>query len=105
MRRTEVVVLRLLGLGGWIQQTAGQIGSAVLPHAHPGQAAAAYAYLESALGPAPTKKKTWGLLSSVFESGAWPAPARALARSEAGRGGVSEEALTQLETRLLRRID
>jgi hypothetical protein len=67
--------------------------------------AAANAYLESALGPAPTKKKTWDLLSNVFENGAWPAPARALARSGAGRGGVSEEALAKLETRLLRRID
>ncbi|NBQ20954.1 MAG: hypothetical protein EBU30_04565 [Synechococcaceae bacterium WB6_3B_236] len=68
-------------------------------------AAAAHAYLESALGPAPTKKKTWDYLSTVFEGGAWPAPARALARSAAGRGGVSEEALAQLETRLMRRMD
>ncbi|WP_259729619.1 MULTISPECIES: hypothetical protein [Synechococcales] len=70
-----------------------------------GSAAAAHAHLETVLGPAPTKKKTWEHLSTVFESGAWPAPARALARPEAGRGGVSEEALAQLETRLLRRID
>jgi len=41
----------------------------------------------------------------VFESGAWPARARALARSGADRGAVTEEALAQLEARLLRRID
>ncbi|MCP9848976.1 hypothetical protein [Cyanobium sp. Morenito 9A2] len=68
-------------------------------------AAAAHAHLEAALGPAPTKKKTWDHLSSVFESGAWPAPARALAQSGAGRSGVSEEALALVETRLIRRID
>jgi hypothetical protein len=67
--------------------------------------AAAHAYLEAALGTAPTKKKTWDHLSSVFESGAWPAPARMLARSGAGRGGVKEEALAQLEMRLMGRID
>jgi len=70
-----------------------------------GSAAAAHAYLEAALGPAPTKKKTWDHLSTVFESGAWPARARALARSGADRGAVTEEALAQLEARLLRRID
>ncbi|MCP9826980.1 hypothetical protein KBZ19_00550 [Synechococcus sp. L2F] len=68
-------------------------------------AAAAHAYLESALGPAPTKKKNWDHLSTVFESGAWPAPASALARSGAARGGVGEEALEQLEKRLMLRID
>jgi hypothetical protein len=68
-------------------------------------AAAAHAHLEETLGPAPTKKKTWDHLSSVFANGAWPAPARALVRSGAGRGGVSEEAMAQLETRLIRRID
>ena len=68
-------------------------------------AAAAHAYLESALGPAPTKKKTWDHLSTVFESGAWPAQARTLTRSAAGRSGVGEEALSQLETRLLSSID
>ena len=41
-------------------------------------AAAAHAHLEAALGPAPTKKKTWDHLSSVFTNGAWPAPARSL---------------------------
>ena len=70
-----------------------------------GSAAAAHVYLEAALGPAPTKKKTWDHLSTVFESGAWPARARALARSGADRGAVTEEALAQLEARLLRRID
>ncbi len=68
-------------------------------------AAAAYAHLEAALGPAPTKKKTWDHLSSVFANGAWPAPARSLSVAGAGRGGVSEEALAQMEARLLRRID
>ncbi|MEA5391851.1 hypothetical protein VB738_11345 [Cyanobium gracile UHCC 0139] len=68
-------------------------------------AAAAHAHLEAALGPAPTKKKTWDHLSSVFANGAWPAPARSLSASGAGRGGVSEEALAQMEARLLRRID
>jgi hypothetical protein len=61
--------------------------------------------LEDALGPAPTKKKTWDHLSSVFANGAWPAPARSLSVAGAGRGGVSEEALAQTEARLLRRID
>jgi hypothetical protein len=70
-----------------------------------GSAAAARVYLEAALGPAPTKKKTWDYLSTVFESGAWPARARALARSGPQLGSVNEEALAQLETRLLRRID
>ena len=70
-------------------------------------AAAAHAHLETILGPAPTKKKTWDYLGSVFASGTWPAPAKALARSAAGRGGGAgaEEALAQLETRLLQRID
>jgi hypothetical protein len=76
-------------------------------------AAAAHAHLETILGAAPTKKKTWDYLGSVFASGTWPAPAKALARSAAGRGGGagagsgagSEEALAQLETRLLQRID
>ena len=68
-------------------------------------AAAAHVYLEAALGPAPTKKKTWDYLSTVFESGAWPTRARALARSEPELGSVNEKALAQLETRLLRRID
>jgi hypothetical protein len=68
-------------------------------------AAAAHAHLEAALGPAPTKKKTWDHLSSVFANGAWPAPARSLSVAGAGRGGVSEEALAQTEARLLRRID
>lgn len=68
-------------------------------------AAAAHAHLEAALGPAPTKKKTWDHLSTVFANGAWPAPARSLSVSGAGRGGVSEEALAQTEARLLRRID
>ena len=70
-----------------------------------GSAATAHAYLEVALGPAPTKKKTWLHLSTVFEAGAWPTQARALARSVSSRSGVSEEALSQLEIRLLRRID
>jgi hypothetical protein len=72
-------------------------------------AAAAHAHLETILGAAPTKKKTWDYLGSVFASGTWPAPAKALARSAADRGGVAgargEEALAQLETRLLQRID
>ena len=70
-----------------------------------GSAAAAHVYLEAALGPAPTKKKTWDYLSTVFESGAWPTRARALARSGPQPGPVNEEALAQLEARLLRRID
>jgi hypothetical protein len=70
-----------------------------------GSAAAAHVYLETALGPAPTKKKTWDYLSSVFESGAWPTRARALARSAPEISSVNEEALAQLEARLLRRID
>ena len=70
-----------------------------------GSAAAAHVYLEAALGPAPTKKKTWDYLSTVFEGGAWPTRARALARSGPQLGSVNEEALAQLETRLLRRID
>jgi hypothetical protein len=70
-----------------------------------GSAAAAHVYLEAALGPAPTKKKTWDYLSTVFESGAWPTRARALARSGPQLGSDNEEALAQLETRLLRRID
>jgi len=70
-----------------------------------GSAAAAHVYLEAALGPAPTKKKTWDYLSTVFESGAWPTRARALTRSGPELGSVNEEALAQLETRLLRRID
>jgi hypothetical protein len=68
-------------------------------------AAAAYAYLETALGPAPTKKKTWDHLSTVFATGAWPAPARAQSRPGAGRGVAGEEALGELEARLMRRID
>ncbi|MCP9834980.1 MULTISPECIES: hypothetical protein [unclassified Cyanobium] len=68
-------------------------------------AAAAHAHLEAALGPAPTKKKTWDHLSSVFANGAWPVPARSLARSGGGHVGISEEALGQLEARLMRRID
>ena len=68
-------------------------------------AAAAHTYLEAALGPAPTKKKTWDHLSTVFESGAWPGRARTLARSAGDRRAVTEEVLAQLETRLLRRID
>ena len=51
-----------------------------------GSAAAAHVYLEAALGPAPTKN-------------------RSLARSGPEPGSVNEEALAQLETRLLRRID
>ena len=70
-----------------------------------GSAAAAHAYLEVALGPAPTKKKTWLHLSAVFESGTWPTQARAAARSVSSHSGISEEALSQLESRLLRRID
>jgi hypothetical protein len=70
-----------------------------------GSAAAAHVYLEAALGPAPTKKKTWDYLSTVFESGTWPTRARALTRSGAEPGSVNEEALAQLENRLLRRID
>jgi hypothetical protein len=70
-----------------------------------GSAAAALVYLEAALGPAPTKKKTWDYLSNVFESGAWPTRARALTRSGPELSAVNEEALAQLETRLLRRID
>jgi hypothetical protein len=70
-----------------------------------GSAAAAHAHLETILGPAPTKKKTWEYLCCVFESGAWPAPPRALARSAAGPNGASAEALAQLEARLLQRID
>ncbi len=68
-------------------------------------AAAAHAHLEATLGPAPTRKKTWDHLSTVFASGAWPSPARGLSRSGAGRSGASEESLAQLETRLMRRID
>ena len=72
-------------------------------------AAAAHAHLESILGPAPSKKKTWEYLGSVFASGTWPAPARALGGSAAGRsssaGAGGPEALAQLETRLLQRID
>ena len=70
-----------------------------------GSAAAAHVYLEAALGPAPTKKKTWDYLSTVFESGTWPTRTRSLARSGPEPGSVNEEALAQLETRLLRRID
>jgi hypothetical protein len=70
-----------------------------------GSAAAALVYLEAALGPAPTKKKTWDYLSNVFESGAWPTRARARTRSGPELSAVNEEALAQLETRLLRRID
>ena len=70
-----------------------------------GSASAAHAYLEVALGPAPTKKKTWLHLSAVFESGTWPTQARAAARSVSSHSGISEEALSQLESRLLRRID
>lgn len=39
-RGSEVCVLGLLGLGGGIQQAAGQIRGAVFPWAHAGQAAA-----------------------------------------------------------------
>ena len=70
-----------------------------------GSAVAAHAYLEVALGPAPTKKKTWLHLSTVFESGTWPTQARALPRSGSSHSGISQEALSQLEARLLRRID
>jgi len=70
-----------------------------------GSAAAAHVYLEAALGPAPTKKKTWDYLSAVFVSGAWATKARTLARSGPELGSVNEEALAQLEARLLRRID
>ena len=70
-----------------------------------GSAAAAHVYLEAALGPAPTKKKTWDYLSTVFVSGAWATRARALTRSKPEPGSVNEEALGQLEARLLRRID
>ena len=56
-------------------------------------AASAHAHLEATLGPAPTRKKTWDHLSTVFASGAWPATARGLSRSGAGRGGASEECL------------
>lgn len=68
-------------------------------------AAAAHAHLEATLGPAPTRKKTWDHLSTVFARGAWPAPARGLSRSGAGRDGASEESLALLEARLMRRID
>jgi hypothetical protein len=70
-----------------------------------GSAAAAHVYLEAALGPAPTKKKTWDYLSTVFVSGAWATKARTLARSGPELGSVNKEALAQLEARLLRRID
>jgi hypothetical protein len=70
-----------------------------------GSAAAAHAYLEVALGPAPTKKKTWLHLSTVFESGTWPTQARELPRSGSSHSGISQVALSQLEARLLRRID
>ena len=70
-----------------------------------GSAAAAHVYLEAALGPAPTKKKTWDYLSTVFVSGAWATKARTLARSGPELGSVNEEALAQLEARLLQRID
>jgi len=72
-------------------------------------AAAAHAHLEATLGPAPNKKKTWDYLCGVFASGNWPAPDQALTRPTAGRGSGTgargEEALAQLETRLLQRID
>jgi hypothetical protein len=74
-----------------------------------GTAAAAHTHLETILGPAPSKKKTWDYLCSVFASGSWPAPAQALTKPAAGRGGGAgargEEALAQLEKRLLQRID
>jgi hypothetical protein len=70
-----------------------------------GSAAAAHVYLEAALGPAPTKRKTWDYLSTVFVSGTWATKARTLARSGPELGSVNEEALGQLEARLLRRID
>ena len=70
-----------------------------------GSAAAAHVYLEAALGPAPTKKKTWDYLSTGFESGAWPTRARALTRSGPELGSVNEKALALLETRLLQRMD
>jgi hypothetical protein len=70
-----------------------------------GSAAAAHVYLEAALGPAPTKKKSWDYLSTVFESGAWPTRARALTRSGPELGSVNEKALALLETRLLQRMD
>ena len=74
-----------------------------------GSAAAAHTHLETILGPAPSKKKTWDYLCGVFASGSWPAAAQALTSPAAGRGGGAgargEEALAQLETRLLQRID
>jgi hypothetical protein len=74
-----------------------------------GTAAAALTHLETILGPAPNKKKSWDYLCGVFASGSWPAPAQALTRPTDGRGGgagaCGEEALAQLETRLLQRID
>jgi len=70
-----------------------------------GSAAAAHVFLEAALGPAPTKKKTWDYLSNVFESGVWPTRARAVTRSRPELGSVNEKALALLETRLLQRID
>jgi len=74
-----------------------------------GTATAAHTHLETILGPAPNKKKSWDYLCGVFASGSWPAPAQTLARTAAGRGAGAgargEEALAQLETRLLQRID
>jgi hypothetical protein len=74
-----------------------------------GSAAAAHTHLEATLGPAPNKKKSWDYLCSVFASGSWPAPAQALTRPAArrgdGAGARGEEAVAQLETRLLQRID
>jgi hypothetical protein len=74
-----------------------------------GSAAAALTHLETILGPAPSKKKSWDYLCGVFASGSWPAAAQALTRPAARRGGGAgargEEALAQLETRLLQRID
>ena len=68
-------------------------------------AAAAHAHLEAALGPAPTKKKTWDLISATFVQGAWPAPTRAATGATPGGGGVNKEALAQMEARLVLRID
>lgn len=68
-------------------------------------AAAAHAHLETALGPAPTRKKTWDLISETLVQGAWPAPARPAAGGSPAGGGVSREALAQMEARLARRID
>lgn len=70
-----------------------------------GKVAAAQAWLESQIGPAP-KKPTWDVIGQTCRHGAWPAPAR---RGAATAKGLTtdelEQRLSALEHRLQQHLE